>query len=177
MLNLIYICYFPHYFINLSSCRRLSHKLITYHFSLRWYLKANYNTATVHYERASSKMHENFVGVPGLFFFSNNDPVSTPEMNAVVYKKWEARNIPVRCVVNITCKLEASLPLAIFRTIREYLNFFILYFFLGEHAWQAIFFSKPSTPMEVRIVETLNRWKWQIHLPPSRNFFAKIYFS
>ncbi|XP_050687710.1 uncharacterized protein LOC126981073 isoform X1 [Eriocheir sinensis] len=66
---------------------------------LLWHLKVNYNTATVHYERASRKMHENFLGVPGLFFFSNNDPVSTPEMNALVYKKWEANNIPVytRC--------------------------------------------------------------------------------
>lgn len=66
---------------------------------LLWYLRAHYNTATVHYERASAKMHENFLGAPGLIFFSNSDPVSTPEMNAVVYKKWEAKNIPVytRC--------------------------------------------------------------------------------
>ncbi|XP_063863418.1 uncharacterized protein LOC135102315 [Scylla paramamosain] len=62
---------------------------------LLWYLRVHYNTATIHYENASAKMHENFVGVPGLFFFSDNDPVSTPEMNAVVYKKWEAKNIPV----------------------------------------------------------------------------------
>ncbi|XP_042862634.1 transmembrane protein 53-B-like [Penaeus japonicus] len=58
---------------------------------LEWYLKIQYDTATVHYERASQKMHQNFVGVPGLFLFSDNDPVSTPEMNARVYKKWEAK--------------------------------------------------------------------------------------
>ncbi|XP_045600988.2 transmembrane protein 53-B isoform X2 [Procambarus clarkii] len=62
---------------------------------LLWYLKVQYNTATIHYERASAKMHENFVGVPALLFFSENDPISTPEMNANVYKKWEARNFPV----------------------------------------------------------------------------------
>ncbi|ROT60676.1 hypothetical protein C7M84_021785 [Penaeus vannamei] len=58
---------------------------------LEWYLKIQYDTATIHYERASQKMHQNFVGVPGLFLFSDNDPVSTPEMNARVYKKWEAK--------------------------------------------------------------------------------------
>lgn len=63
----------------------------TYQISYRWYLKIQYDTATVHYERASQKMHQNFVGVPGLFLFSDNDPVSTPEMNARVYKKWEAK--------------------------------------------------------------------------------------
>lgn len=62
---------------------------------LLWYMKVQYNTATIHYQRASAKMHENFLGVPALFFFSENDPVSTPEMNAKVYKKWEARNFPV----------------------------------------------------------------------------------
>ncbi|XP_045601040.1 uncharacterized protein [Procambarus clarkii] len=62
---------------------------------LLWYMKVQYSTATIHYERASAKMHENFVGVPSLFFFSENDPVSTPEMNAKVYKKWEDRNFPV----------------------------------------------------------------------------------
>ncbi|KAG7171298.1 hypothetical protein Hamer_G013756 [Homarus americanus] len=30
-------------------------------------------------------MHENFIGVPALFFFSENDPVSTPEMNTKFY--------------------------------------------------------------------------------------------
>ncbi|XP_047492770.1 transmembrane protein 53-B-like [Penaeus chinensis] len=58
---------------------------------LEWYLKIQYDTATIHYERASQKMHQNFVGVPGLFLFSDNDPVSTPEMNARVYKKWESK--------------------------------------------------------------------------------------
>lgn len=62
---------------------------------LLWYLKAQYNTSTIHFKRASALMHENFIQTPSLFFFSENDPVSTPEMNAKVYKKWEAKNFPV----------------------------------------------------------------------------------
>ncbi|KAK7081995.1 hypothetical protein SK128_014242 [Halocaridina rubra] len=62
---------------------------------LEWYLKVRYHSATIHYERASAKMHQNYVGVPALFFISNSDPVATPEMVAKVYKKWEAKGYPV----------------------------------------------------------------------------------
>ncbi|XP_064114848.1 transmembrane protein 53-like [Macrobrachium nipponense] len=66
---------------------------------LEWYLKVRYNTATIHYERASIKMHQNYAGAPGLFFISRNDPVSTPEMVANVYSKWEANGheVFVKC--------------------------------------------------------------------------------
>ncbi|KAK3895381.1 hypothetical protein Pcinc_000909 [Petrolisthes cinctipes] len=66
---------------------------------LLWYLRTQYNTATIHYERASVKMHQNYLEVPSLLFFSDIDHVSTPEMNAVVYRKWEAKGYPVytRC--------------------------------------------------------------------------------
>ena len=36
-------------------------------------------------------MHANYVGVPALVLFSDNDPVSTPAMNARIYKQWEQR--------------------------------------------------------------------------------------
>ncbi|XP_076053906.1 uncharacterized protein LOC143032774 [Oratosquilla oratoria] len=62
---------------------------------LEWFMAANYDAATIHYERASAKMHQCFVNVPGLFLLSKTDPVSTPEMNAKVYRKWEAKGIPV----------------------------------------------------------------------------------
>lgn len=66
---------------------------------LLWYLKTQYATATIHYERASAMMHKNFLGVPALFFFSDSDLVSTPEMNYNVCKKWEAKGFSVytRC--------------------------------------------------------------------------------
>lgn len=62
---------------------------------LEWYLKVRYNTATIHYERASLKFHQNYLGVPGLFFLSNSDPVSTPEMVGAVYNKWEANGYQI----------------------------------------------------------------------------------
>lgn len=66
---------------------------------LEWYLKVRYNTATIHYERASAKMHQNYVGVPALFFISNSDPVATPHMVSRVYNKWEANghDVFVKC--------------------------------------------------------------------------------
>lgn len=66
----------------------------------RWHLRTQYNTATIHYECASAKMHQNFLGVPALLFFSDTDFVSTPEMNAVVYRKWEDTGYPV-CDVSV----------------------------------------------------------------------------
>ncbi|XP_068230381.1 transmembrane protein 53-B-like isoform X2 [Palaemon carinicauda] len=66
---------------------------------LEWYLKVRYNTSTIHYERASAKMHQNYVGAPGLFFISENDPVATPKMVAKVYNKWEGNGheVFVKC--------------------------------------------------------------------------------
>ncbi|KAK7071077.1 hypothetical protein SK128_024599 [Halocaridina rubra] len=62
---------------------------------LEWYLKIKYKTSTIHYERASAIIHENFIHTPSLVMFSDNDPISTPAMNATIYRKWEAKNIPV----------------------------------------------------------------------------------
>lgn len=62
---------------------------------LEWYMKIQYKSATIHYERASKLIHENFCKTPSLVMFSDNDPISTPEMNAVLYRKWEAKNMPV----------------------------------------------------------------------------------
>ncbi|XP_068226514.1 uncharacterized protein [Palaemon carinicauda] len=62
---------------------------------LEWYMRLKYKTATVHYENASYLIHQNFINTPTLVMFSDKDPISTPAMNAVIYQKWEAKNIPV----------------------------------------------------------------------------------
>lgn len=49
-------------------------------------------------------MHQNFLGVPALMFFSDTDFVSTPDMNAVVYRKWEDTGYPV-CVVLVIAQV------------------------------------------------------------------------
>ena len=67
-----------------------------FYFWCSWHLKVNYNIATIHYERASQKMHEGYLNTPGLFLFSKTDPVSNPEMNASVYEKWEKKGLEVR---------------------------------------------------------------------------------
>ena len=60
------------------------------------YLEANYNVATRHYIKASKMMRANHLGVPSLVMFSQNDPISTPEMNERVYSLWEKKGLPVR---------------------------------------------------------------------------------
>lgn len=62
---------------------------------LEWYMRLKYKTATVHYESASVLIHENFLNTPALVMFSNRDPISTPSMNAYIYRKWEAKGLPV----------------------------------------------------------------------------------
>uniref|UniRef100_A0A2P2I707 Transmembrane protein 53-like n=1 Tax=Hirondellea gigas TaxID=1518452 RepID=A0A2P2I707_9CRUS len=62
---------------------------------LDWFLRNQYDVATVHYEAASVKMHNCFLGVPGLFFLSKTDPVATPAMISDVYENWESMGIPI----------------------------------------------------------------------------------
>ncbi|KAA0203844.1 hypothetical protein HAZT_HAZT002330 [Hyalella azteca] len=62
---------------------------------LEWFLRAQYDNATVHYMRSKQKFHECYVRRPALFLLSKADPVATIEMNAVVYEKWEKYNVPV----------------------------------------------------------------------------------
>jgi len=54
-------------------------------------MRMKYDTATVHYERSSSKMHEGFLSQPSLFLISNGDVVADPQMVATIYEKWEKK--------------------------------------------------------------------------------------
>ncbi|KAA0203840.1 hypothetical protein HAZT_HAZT002329 [Hyalella azteca] len=62
---------------------------------LEWFLRTQYDNATIHYIRSAQKFHECYVRRPALFLLSKADPVATIEMNAVVYEKWEKYNVPV----------------------------------------------------------------------------------
>lgn len=61
---------------------------------LDWFLRVQYDVATVHYERSSAKMHEGFLNRPGLFLISRTDPVASVEMVSSVYNDWERKGIP-----------------------------------------------------------------------------------
>jgi len=54
-------------------------------------MKVNYDSATIHYQRSSNKLHEGFLSAPSLVIFSKNDVISDPAMNASVYEKWEKK--------------------------------------------------------------------------------------
>ncbi|KAK7081996.1 hypothetical protein SK128_014243 [Halocaridina rubra] len=62
---------------------------------LEWFLKVRYNSATRHYEKAREMYMSNYLGVPGLFFVSDNDLVATPEIVGVAIKNWEDKGFPV----------------------------------------------------------------------------------
>ncbi|XP_018007698.1 uncharacterized protein LOC108665453 isoform X2 [Hyalella azteca] len=72
---------------------KASQKLIKHY--VEWYLRFRYDSATVHYERASKMLNEAYLKKPGLFLFSDNDSISTPDMNAFVLNNWTKMGIPV----------------------------------------------------------------------------------
>ncbi|KAF2354518.1 Protein of unknown function DUF829 TMEM53 [Trinorchestia longiramus] len=62
---------------------------------LDWFLRTQYDNATVHYIRSKEKFHQCYIKRPGLFLLSKADPVATIPMNAAVYENWEKMDIPV----------------------------------------------------------------------------------